>query len=348
MCSTSSCFDGLSTATSRYTPLMEDPSFPTAILRSDRYLEHETGAHVENAGRIRAIEHQLGRDGLLASRPEIPFAAASMTAVTRVHDARYVEQLAAFAGRGGGRLDVDTFVSPASFEVALLGAGAATALVDATLSGMVRRGISLSRPPGHHATPARGMGFCLLNNVAIAAAHALAQGVPRIAILDWDVHHGNGTQDAFYEEDRVLFCSIHQSPLYPMTGRATERGTGRGTGYTLNIPQPPSRTDEDYEALLETVVAPAFAAFEPDLILLSAGFDAHGADPLGGMDLTAAGFGRLSERLVTLAERLCEGRLVAVLEGGYDPPATAASVVAMVRAFDGDASADVTGVDASA
>ncbi len=315
---------------------MERHASPTAILRSDRYLEHDTGAHVENAGRVRAIEHQLARDGLLAGRPEIPFAAASMTAVTRVHDPGYVERLEALARRGGGRIDPDTVVGPASFEVAMLGAGAATALVDATLSGTIRRGISLSRPPGHHATPSRGMGFCLLNNVAIAAAHALTQGVPRIAILDWDVHHGNGTQDAFLEEDRVLFCSIHQWPLYPMTGRASERGTGRGTGYTLNIPQPPSRTDEDYETLFDEIVAPAFTAFEPDLILLSAGFDAHGADPLGGMDLTAAGFGRLSQRLVALAERLSEGRLVAVLEGGYDPPATAASVAAMVRAFDGD------------
>ncbi len=318
----------------RYTLTMDDIAFPTAILRSDRYLDHETGAHVENAGRIRAIEQQLARDGLLAGRPEIPFGAASTTAVTRVHDAGYVEQLAAVANRGGGRIDADTIVSPASFDIAMLGAGAATALVDATLSGRIRRGISLSRPPGHHATPSRGMGFCLLNNVAIAAAHALAQGVPRIAILDWDVHHGNGTQDAFYEEDRVLFCSIHQWPLYPMTGRATERGAGRGAGYTLNVPQPPSRTDEDYEALFDEIFTPAFVAFQPDLILLSAGFDAHAADPLGGMELTAAGFGRLSEQLVALAERLCEGRLVAVLEGGYDPPATAASVVTMVRAFD--------------
>ena len=145
-----------------------------------------------------------------------------------------------------------------------------------------------------------------------------------------------------------MFCSIHQWPLYPMSGRATERGAGRGTGYTLNIPQPPSRTDEDYEMLFEQIVVPAFTAFEPDLILLSAGFDAHSADPLGGMDLTAAGFGRLSEQLVALAERLCEGRLVAVLEGGYDPPATAASVVAMVRAFDGDGSGSATGSDRSA
>jgi acetoin utilization deacetylase AcuC-like enzyme len=319
----------------RYTADMEHSTFPTAILRSARYLDHETGPHVETAARLLVIEGQLDREGLLEGRPTVPFAAASVPAVTRVHDPRYVDQLADMASRGGGRIDADTVVSPASFEVALLGAGAAIALVDAVLSGTTRRGVSLSRPPGHHATPARGMGFCLLNSVAIATAHSLAQGVPRVMIVDWDVHHGNGTQDAFYEDDRVLFCSIHQWPLYPMTGRANERGAGRGTGFTLNIPQPPSRTDQDYERIFDDVLAPAAIAFRPDLILLSAGFDAHGADPLGGMNLTAAGFGRLSDRLVALAEELCEGRLAAVLEGGYDPQATAASVVAMVRAFDG-------------
>lgn len=314
---------------------MKQDGLPTAILRSARYLDHETGAHVESAGRLLAIERRLGQEGLLAGRPEVPFGPASIASVERVHDSDYVARLAAFADRGGGRIDADTVVGPDSFDVAMLGAGAAIALVDAALAGTVRRGISLSRPPGHHATPARGMGFCLLNNVAIAAAHALAQGVPRVMIIDWDVHHGNGTQDAFYEEDRVLFCSIHQWPLYPMTGRATERGAGRGTGFTLNIPQPPSRTDADYERLVDEIIVPAAVGFHPDLILVSAGFDAHAADPLGGMDLTAAGFGRLSDRVVALADTLCDGRLVAVLEGGYDPLATAASVAAMVRSFDG-------------
>ena len=314
---------------------MKQDGLPTAILRSARYLDHETGAHVESAGRLLAIERRLGQEGLLAGRPEVPFGPASIASVERVHDSDYVARLAAFADRGGGRIDADTVVGPDSFDVAMLGAGAAIALVDAALAGTVRRGISLSRPPGHHATPARGMGFCLLNNVAIAAAHALAQGVPRVMIIDWDVHHGNGTQDAFYEEDRVLFCSIHQWPLYPKTGRATERGAGRGTGFTLNIPQPPSRTDADYERLVDEIIVPAAVGFHPDLILVSAGFDAHAADPLGGMDLTAAGFGRLSDRVVALADTLCDGRLVAVLEGGYDPLATAASVAAMVRSFDG-------------
>lgn len=326
----------------RYTAAMERTAHSTAILRSPRYLEHETGAHVETAGRLVAIEHSLVQLGLLVDRPDVPFTAVSVSAVTRVHDPRYVEQLARFATQGGGRIDADTIVSPASFEVAMLGAGAAVALVEAAMAGTVHRGISLSRPPGHHATPTRGMGFCLLNNVAIAAAHALAQGVPRVMIIDWDVHHGNGTQDAFYEEDRVLFCSIHQWPLYPMTGRATDRGAGRGAGFTLNLPQPPSRSDQDYERLFDEVVVPAAVAFHPDLILVSAGFDAHAADPRGGMNLTAAGFGRLSDRAVALADELCEGRLVAVLEGGYDPPATAASVVAMVRSFDGHRSAPMT------
>lgn len=312
-----------------------DPRRPTAVLTDDRYLDHETGRHVEVAGRLTAIHDELRREDLLTGRPFVPFAPASLTAVGRVHDGRYLDRLAAFAAAGGGRLDHDTVVSPASFDVALLGAGAATALVDATLRGDVRRGFSLSRPPGHHATPDGGMGFCLLNNVAIAAAHALAQGVPRVFVLDWDVHHGNGTQDTFYEEDRVLVCSVHQSPLYPGTGRTTERGEGAGAEFTLNFPIPPGRGDADYERLFDGVIAPAAIAYQPDLILVSAGFDAHAADPLGGMELTAAGFGRLADRAAALADLLCGGRLVAVLEGGYDPPATAASVAAVIRALDG-------------
>ncbi|HEV2528027.1 MAG TPA: histone deacetylase [Thermomicrobiales bacterium] len=308
----------------------------TALLWSDRYLDHETGNHPEHRGRLQAIGRALRQADQLAGRPEIPFVPASTAAITRVHDARYVDALERFARDGGGMIDGDTIVSPASWDVATLGAGAAIALVDAALDGGANRGFSLSRPPGHHATPSRGMGFCLLNNVAIAAAHALARDVPRVAIVDWDVHHGNGTQDTFYEDDRVFFCSIHQWPLYPMSGRAEERGRGDGYGTTLNLPQPPGRTDDDYLALFDRRVAPAVRGFDPDLILLSAGFDAHGADPLGGMDLTAAGFGELARRLALVADDHCDGRLVAVLEGGYDPPATAASVVATLAALDGE------------
>ncbi len=308
----------------------------TLVLRSDRSLDHDTGDHPEHRDRLLAIDRALDQSGLMDGRPEIAWSPASPAALTRVHDARYVEALERFARDGGGLLDGDTVVSPASWDAATLGAGAAIALVDAALDGRSPRGFSLSRPPGHHATPRRGMGFCLLNNVAIAAAHALARDVPRIAIVDWDVHHGNGTQDTFYEDDRVLFCSIHQWPLYPMSGRAEERGAGDGYGTTINLPLPPGRSDAEYLSLFDRRLAPALREFEPDLILLSAGFDAHGADPLGGMELTAAGFGDLTRRLTAIADERCDGRLVAVLEGGYDPPATAASVVATISALDGD------------
>ena len=311
------------------------PSRRTALLRSDHYLDHETGDHPENGGRLIAIDRALEQADLISGRPRIPFGPASIPAITRIHDPRYVDALQRFAHDGGGMIDGDTIVCPASWDVATLAAGAALALVDAALDGGAARGFSLSRPPGHHATPARGMGFCLLNNVAIAAAHALARDVPRVAIIDWDVHHGNGTQDAFYEDDRVFFCSIHQWPLYPMSGRAEERGAGDGYGWTLNLPQPPGRTDDDYLDLFDRRVTPALRDFDPDLILLSAGFDAHGADPLGGMDLTAAGFGELTRRLALIADDRCDGRLIAVLEGGYEPSATAASVIATLAALDG-------------
>ena len=314
---------------------MTSPSRRAAVLHSPRFQEHETGNYPERPERLRVIDRQLALGDVLAGRPEVPFGPASMTALRRVHDARYLDALIALAERGGGALDADTIVSPASWEVARLAAGAGVALVDAAIDGSAPHGFALTRPPGHHATPSHGMGFCLLNTVGIAAAHALARGFTRIMIVDWDVHHGNGTQDAFYEDDRVLYVSLHQWPLYPMTGLRDERGAGRGLGYTINLPLPPGRTDTDYLDLMDEVVVPAGRSYRPELIVISAGYDAHGADPLGGMRLTADGFGLLTERLAALADAVCDGRLVAVLEGGYDPPATAASVIATIRALDG-------------
>jgi acetoin utilization deacetylase AcuC-like enzyme len=180
------------------------------------------------------------------------------------------------------------------------------------------------------------MGFCLFNTIAVAAAHALDRGLERIFIVDWDVHHGNGTQDAFYDTDRVLFASVHQWPLYPGTGAASERGGGRGEGYTINLPLAAGAGDQDYGELFDQVIVPAAAAFQPQLVLVSAGFDAHARDPLGGMRLTERGFGDLARRVVAIADEQAEGRFVAVLEGGYDPTALAASVVATLAALDAD------------
>ena len=310
-----------------------------ALLRSPRFLGHETGSHPENPRRLEAIARELGRADLLDGRPDVPFGPADLGAIERVHDPRYVAALHDVAAEGGAWLDADTLIGPDSVEVARLAAGAAIAGVDAVLDGRATRAFALVRPPGHHATPRHGMGFCLFNNVAIAAAHALDRGLARVLIVDWDVHHGNGTQDAFYATDHVLFCSVHRHGrgFYPGTGAAAERGVGQGDGYTLNVPLPPGQDDAAYARVFAEQILPAARAFRPELALVSAGFDAHAADPLGGMAVTDAGFAALARSLVALAdeEPTCSGRLVAVLEGGYDPAALGRSVAAVVREMDG-------------
>jgi acetoin utilization deacetylase AcuC-like enzyme len=307
-----------------------------ALYRSLRFGDHDNGAHPENAGRLVAIDAALERLDLLRDRPTIPFASASEEVLARVHDPGYIAGLRDFAARGGGWLDGDTYVGPASFNVATLAAGAGLAAVDAALDGSARRGFVLARPPGHHATPRRGMGFCLFNSIAIAAAHALDRGLARVLIVDWDVHHGNGTQDAFYETDAVLFISTHQSPLYPGTGSVSERGAGRGEGYTINLPLAAGSDDEVYTEVFDQVVLPAARAYRPELVLVSAGFDAHAGDPLANMRLTESGFAALARRVAAVADEHADGRLIAFLEGGYDPVALAASVVAALAVFDAE------------
>ncbi len=307
-----------------------------ALFRSPVFREHDTGAHVENANRLAAIATALEHLNLAPGRPEIPFSPAPDESLALVHDPRYIAGVRDFAARGGGWLDADTPVSPRSVDVAALAAGAGIAAVDAALDGGPSRSFVLARPPGHHATPTRGMGFCLFNTIAVAAAHALRRGLERVLIVDWDVHHGNGTQDAFYETDQVLFISVHQWPLYPGTGAASERGEGAGAGYTINLPLAAGASDGDYVELFNRVILPGASAYKPQLVLVSAGFDAHAADPLGGMRVTSAGFGDLARRVVEIAEAHAGGRLVAILEGGYDPPALAESVVATLAALDGE------------
>ena len=308
---------------------------PTALLRSPVFQGHDTGGHPENPRRLAAIEAELERAGLLGGRPEVPFGPAPLEALARVHDPRYLALVEEVARSGGAWLDADTMVGPDSWDVARLAAGATVAATEAVLAGRVGRAFCLVRPPGHHATPSHGMGFCLVNSVAVAAAHALAGGLARVAIVDWDVHHGNGTQDAFYATDRVLFCSVHQSPLYPGTGAADERGEGQGAGYTLNVPLRPGGDDRTYARVFAEQIGPAVRAYRPELVFVSAGFDAHAADPLANMRMSEAGFAHLATVVSGLAEELCDGRLVALLEGGYDLPALAGSVAATLRVFDG-------------
>jgi acetoin utilization deacetylase AcuC-like enzyme len=242
-----------------------------------------------------------------------------------------VEQVARVARQGGGLLDADTVIAPPSYEVALQAAGGVVQAVEQVVRGDAAAAFALVRPPGHHALPDRGMGFCLFNNVAVAAAAARDRwGLRRILILDWDVHHGNGTQAIFYRDPSVLYVSTHQENWYPGTGHWEEVGEGDGEGYTLNIPLPAETGDEGYRLVFEEVVVPLADAFRPELLLVSAGYDPHFADPLSGMLVTAAGFRTLTELVVAAAGR-GDGRLVAVLEGGYDLPGLATSVVATLE-----------------
>ena len=256
-----------------------------------------------------------------------------MEQLTAVHPPEYVEQVRAVSESGGGAFDPDTVASAGSYDAALHAAGGACALVDALLGGETGVAFSAMRPPGHHALPEVAMGFCLFNNVAVAARHALdAHGAGRVLIVDWDVHHGNGTNDIFHSSREVLFASIHQSPLYPGTGPLSDAGSGPGEGYTINLPVPPGSGEDVWTAMVEHVVVPAARAFEPRLVLISAGFDAHRNDPLATCELQTGSFARMARRLRGLADELGVP-IGGLLEGGYDLQALAASVAATLEAL---------------
>jgi acetoin utilization deacetylase AcuC-like enzyme len=258
---------------------------------------------------------------------------ASTEDLTRVHDPEYVARVLASKGRSLA-FDGDTFTSPQTVDIALHAAGAGLTAVDSVLAGTgPTRAIALVRPPGHHAERDRAMGFCLFNNVAVAAAHARAAGVERVAIVDYDVHHGNGTQDMFYEDPSVLFVSSHQFPYYPGTGAASENGAGPGRGFTINLPLEAGADDGDYDLIYRDVVLPVLRQFRPQLLLVSAGFDAFRDDPLGGMRLSVEQFGRLTSMLAAVADECCAGRLVAVTEGGYDAHGLEACLDAALQAL---------------
>jgi acetoin utilization deacetylase AcuC-like enzyme len=293
-------------------------------------LAHDTGAHPERAARIVAIEQELARhDWLGMERHEAPRVA--IETLTAVHPARHVRGIEELCAAGGGSIDSDTFVVEASYEAALRAAGGAVRLVDLLVSGEASTGLSALRPPGHHAEPARAMGFCLFDNVAVAAQRALdAHGLERVLVLDWDVHHGNGTNAAFHARSDVLFVSLHEWPLYPGSGPASDVGSGDGAGFTVNLPVAAGAGDALYLSLLEHVVAPLARAYEPQLVLISAGFDAHRDDPLANLELTEDGFAALAASVRRLAAEL-EAPVGAVLEGGYELRALAASTAAMLR-----------------
>jgi acetoin utilization deacetylase AcuC-like enzyme len=295
-------------------------------------VEHETGAHPENKARIPAIENELARrDWLGWERREAP--AVDTAQLERIHPAEHIEHIRAMSAAGGGWFDADTVASAGSWEAALHAAGGACAVVDALMSGGAPTAFAGVRPPGHHCEAARPMGFCLFNSVAVAAQHALdAYGVERVAIFDWDVHHGNGTNDIFHARRDALYISIHQSPLYPGSGPLRDVGSGDGEGYTVNLPVPPGAGEPVWLSLVQHIVSPILRSFEPGLILVSAGFDAHRSDPLAQCRLETESFAKMATHVVATARGLGVP-FGAVLEGGYDLDALASSVAVTLEAF---------------
>jgi acetoin utilization deacetylase AcuC-like enzyme len=304
------------------------------LIGSDRFLDHRTPpGHPERVERGEVMQAVVAswkqRGGMVQSpRP------ATRSELLRVHSPAHLAEIDQVSGRAA-RLDPDTYTSPESRDVALLAAGAAIAGVEAIVQNRATRVMALVRPPGHHAERERIMGFCLYNSIAAAAAHALDLGVERIVVMDYDVHHGNGTQWIFYENPRVLYVSTHQYPFYPGTGAAEDIGRGKGAGFTLNVPLEAGSTDGDYLDVFKALVIPVIDQFRPELLMISAGFDAHERDPLARMRLSTTGYAYLTKSLCEAADRHCHGRVVAITEGGYDLAALKACLESSVAVLNG-------------
>jgi acetoin utilization deacetylase AcuC-like enzyme len=306
------------------------------LLYDDACLRHDPGSgHPESPSRLEAIWRDLSGQPVPGTEVAAP-PRATVEQLARIHGEAYVREILALQGRRV-RLDPDTATSAGSVDAAVLAAGAACEAVRRVLDGSAQGAFALVRPPGHHAEATRAMGFCLFNNVAIAAAEAHARGLSRVLCVDWDVHHGNGTQHSFYARPDLLFMSTHQWPLYPGTGHESETGAGPGAGYTVNVPLPAGCGDEEYAAVFTDLLLPLADEYKPELVLVSAGFDAHRDDPLAGMAVTSDGFAALCGAVKAVADRHCKDRLVLTLEGGYDLAALARSVRGCVEVLAGAA-----------
>lgn len=299
---------------------INDPMNRTAIFTDNVFKEHDPGFdHVECPDRVITLHSVLDslREQKLFLEPS--FAGAAVETVLLNHTLAHIKEVEATSGKIYSALDGDTFTSPKSYEAAMLAVGAVTQGVELITRGEVDNGFALVRPPGHHAEKHRSMGFCLFNNIALAAHHAIENlGLERILILDWDVHHGNGTQNSFYNSDKVLFVSLHQSPLYPGTGSLSDCGVGEGLGYTLNVPLPGGQGDIEYANIFNSIIEKVVYQYKPELILVSAGFDAYHADGISSMRLTHQGFAYMAQSIMRWAGDLCDGRVLIALEGGYN------------------------------
>jgi len=301
------------------------------------YLEHDLRGHPENQQRLKTILRVLEDHQMLGRLTPIPPLPITPERLERVHTRYYIELVQRVAQRGGGHLDMDTYVCPGSYDAALIAAGGLVDGTRAVLDGQVNNAFALVRPPGHHALRDRGMGFCLFNNVAIAARYALAErGLDRVLIVDFDVHHGNGTQDEFEADPAVMYISTHQYPHYPGTGYWDETGHGDGAGSIVNVPLSGGVGDQGFARILDEIVGPAAWRFQPQLILVSAGYDAHWDDPLASLLLSVGGYAAIARALKDLAGELCDGRLVLTLEGGYHLEALAYSILNTFAVLLGD------------
>lgn len=310
----------------------------TGFIYSPDFLKHETGEHPENPSRLLSIISYLKEKKIFENLIHISPVEATVDELLLIHDEYHICKIKKYCDIGEKCIDADTFISPYSYRAALLSAGGVIKAINKVLSGDIHNAFCAVRPPGHHAEKNMAMGFCIFNNAAIGARYAVQKkGVKKIFIIDWDVHHGNGTQNAFYDNQQVFYVSLHQHPHYPGTGLREETGTGKGKGFTSNFPMQAGSGDKEYISLLKQKICPAIIDYQPELILISAGFDAHKDDPLASICLTSRGFRNMTELLLEAASKVCRGRIVSILEGGYDLSALGESVGYHISALlDGD------------